>query len=473
MNRREFIAASVTAALAGRVGDSRAVATTASAARVTLTSDKVLGRIPDDFIGLGYEISSVGQPGLLSGKNHRMIQFVRTLGPAGVIRIGGNTSDDAHWSGDGQAVSAPKGTVVNKAVIADLGDFLRATGWKLIWGLNLGSGTADEAVEEAQAVAASAGASLLAFEIGNEPDLFAPAHRPRGYGYVDFLREYRERKKLIRARLLGVPFAGPDAAGATEWVEQFARDEGDDLKLLTHHHYSQGPPRNKSTTIENLLAGKTGIEKKLERIAAASQAAHLPYRFCEVNSCFGGGKADVSDTCASALWVLDLMFTLAAHGCGGINVETGVNQLGRISDYSPIYPTSAASYVARPIYYGMLAFASASRGTLLRIDLDAGGLNLKAYAVGADDGMNRLTLISKELSRPAKVRVITSNKDRTATLWRLSGPSPESKEGVTLCGAAVDSNGRWTPALPERLRVQDGQFDIDLPAASAAILEIS
>ena len=62
--------------------------------------------------------------------------------------------------------------MINARSLRDLAGFLRATGWSLIWGLNLGSGGIEQAVEEARAVASTAGDHLLAFEIGNEPDLF-------------------------------------------------------------------------------------------------------------------------------------------------------------------------------------------------------------------------------------------------------------------------------------------------------------
>jgi hypothetical protein len=46
-----------------------------------------------------------------------------------------------------------------------------------------------EAVDEAMAVASSVGDRLLAFEIGNEPDLFAGIHRPADYSYADYYSE--------------------------------------------------------------------------------------------------------------------------------------------------------------------------------------------------------------------------------------------------------------------------------------------
>ncbi|MGA9719506.1 MAG: hypothetical protein WBQ79_14590, partial [Acidobacteriaceae bacterium] len=137
---------------------------------LTIDRNQHLGQIPQDFMGLGYEISSVATPGLLSASNRIYVELVRQLGRDGVIRIGGNTSDYSAFSPHAASVSAPKATVINEQSLRDLASFLRATGWSMIWGLNLGGGSIDRAVEEARAVASTAGDGLLAFEIGNEPD---------------------------------------------------------------------------------------------------------------------------------------------------------------------------------------------------------------------------------------------------------------------------------------------------------------
>ena len=113
-------------------------------------------------------------------------------------------------------------------VLRDLGSFLEATDWKLIWGLNLGRGTIEAAVDEAKAVLAATGANLFAFEIGNEPDLFPnrEIHRKKAYDYADYLLEYRKFRDALRKSIPGIPFAGPDVATATSWVSRFSRDEG-------------------------------------------------------------------------------------------------------------------------------------------------------------------------------------------------------------------------------------------------------
>ena len=85
----------------------------------------------------------------------------------------------------------------------------------------------------------------------------------------------------------------------------------------------------------------------------------------------GGGKQGVSDTFGAALWCLDYLFILASYDCEGVNMETEyINQLGFISHYSPIVHDEAGHCSARPEYYGMLAFALAGKGELLKLALE-------------------------------------------------------------------------------------------------------
>jgi hypothetical protein len=406
---------------------------------------------------------------MLAASNSSYLQFVRTLGPAGTIRIGGNTSDYASWSPDGPAVSSPQATVVDRRGLDDLATFLRATGWRLIWGLNLGRGTVDQAVDEAVAVATSVDDRLLAFEIGNEPDLFAGVHRPANYSYSDYYSEFLRYKNAIRDKLPNAPFAGPDVFVRTDWLEQFAVTEASDVQLLTHHYYAEGPPDSPDTTIENLLKPNLILPGLLGTAKAASLKALLPYRICEANSCFGGGKPGVSDTMAASLWVLDFLFTLAQFNAAGVNIETGVNHLGFLSWYTPIGLDSVNGYRATPVFYGMLAFSLASHGRLVQLTLDNAGLNITAYAVRSHRGEIALTLVNKEPSRDAEVRAKCPGM-ATASVVRLTAPSVSSVDNVLLAGSAVGTDGRWMPGAPEQVWVMNGEIEIGVPAASAAIV---
>lgn len=474
MDRRHFILTSIAKAGALSSIPFAACPQTASqqTARLTVRTDQLQGAIAPEFIGLGYEISSVATSGLLNRQNQLYVQLVRTLGRRGVIRVGGNTSDYARYSASGAAVSSPNATVVNDAVLNDLGGFLEATGWRLIWGLNLGTGEESNTIAEARAVLSAAGSNLLAFEIGNEPDLFSYAnHRPPGYGYQDWLAEYRRYKTILRKEFPGVPLAGPDAFGNTDWVTRFAADEGRDAVLLTHHYYreAQGP----TSTIDELLGTDPKLEPQLAQLSAASRSCGVPYRICEVNSFSGGGRPGVSDTMASALWALDYMFTLAANGCSGVNMETGVNQLGFISSYSPIGDDEHGHYAARPEYYGMLAFAIGARGQMLGVELDPSMAQVKAYATLASPGAMVVTLINKGAG-PVSLSIGFTNSiaGGRASILRLAAASIDAKSGVTLGGAEVAPSGIWSPSRPERIALRDRQFEIELGAFSAAIVQI-
>jgi hypothetical protein len=478
MNRRTFLTQGVGLGSAAIFCSSFAGALHAvsrgSEVRVTLDPSRTLAVIPPDFLGLGYEISSVARPGLLSAQNSVYVQLVRTLGSQGVLRVGGNTSDYSSYSSTGQPLSSPEGkagSVVNDEVLRELGSFLEATGWKLIWGLNLGNGTQENAIEEAKAVTAAAGSNLLAFEVGNEPDLFPrhEVHRHARYNYDEYLHEYRSYRDALRKALPNIAFAGPDVADATDWVARFAIDEGKDIKLLTHHYYREG--QNPTSTIDKLLHPDPKLPPILAKLRAASESSGLPYRICETNSFSGGGKPGVSDTLAAALWVLDFMFVLASAGCAGVNMETGVNQRGFISSYSPLGDDEQGHYWAAPEYYGVLAFAQSGAGRIIANTIDAGNRNITAYATQPTKDHTVLTLINKEPATEAVVLIDPSRSFRSGSLVRLSGSSLESKSGITLGGTAVSPAGSWHLTRKEEV-ARTRQLQIPVPAATAAIITL-
>ena len=81
----------------------------AQAQQVTVTLDSAAPSraIPADYIGLGYEISSVAVPGLLSANSHIPFRFIiatvlRDYSENGLVGIGGN----AMSSGDTQTTTA-------------------------------------------------------------------------------------------------------------------------------------------------------------------------------------------------------------------------------------------------------------------------------------------------------------------------------------------------------------------------------
>jgi hypothetical protein len=157
-----------------------------------------------------------------------------------------------------------------------------------------------------------------------------------------------------------------------------------------------------------------------------------------------------------------------------VNMETGVNQHGFISSYSPIGDDEQGHYSAKPEYYGMLAFSLAGHGDLLSTEVKPNTAAIKAYATRPREGALVLTLINKgNLATVMHVDTGTQGRDREASVIRLKGQAVDAKTGITLGGAEVTARGTWKPAMPEVLHVRNAHLSLPMPAASAAIVQIA
>jgi hypothetical protein len=410
--------------------------------------------IPEDFLGLSFEKRELSSEGIFSPENRSLISLIRGLGSKGVIRIGGNSSDRP---------SLRSGSNCQRAQIEHLANFLSATGWRLIYGLDLGSGKAEQAVTEAEMVAQVVGSNLLAFQFGNEPDLFRLDVRKSNYAVSDYLVEWREFLKALRTRIPDAPLAGPDIAYDTSWLGPFINAFGSKVVFLTCHYYSEGPASSSEVTMERMLDSDEALANIIDSVARGTAGSGLKVRMAEINSVYEGGKAGVSDTLGAALWGADVMFSLAEAGWLGINFHGGSGNY-----YSPIAQSSSGTFEPRPLYYGMLLFAQASRGSLVPIRSQR--TSLRAFAVRGSNDERRIILVNKDLTQ--KARIHTTTTGHKATILRLNGPSAESKTGIIFGEASVETNGDWAPRVTESVTLKSNRLVIDVPAASAAVVRI-
>ena len=412
-------------------------------------------------------MSSVAPLGLLSADNHRYVRLVRGLGPEGVLRVGGIVANYTRYEPNGTIAADRENTVITRASLEQFAVFLTKIGWKAIWSVNFAQGSIDDAVAEARAVAGILGSRLLALEIGNEIENYARGAKPfrnPPYDYETYRSEYNQWHAAIFKAVPGVNFAAPDSASSVEWVERMAKDSHGDVQLLTTHYYRTGQ-RNGSA--QQLLDPDPRLKDVLTRMRAASQASGIPWRMCETNSFSGGGLPGVSDTFIGALWTLDYMLLLAQYGCSGVNIETGVNQLGFVSSYSPIQDDGKGINSAGVPYYAMLAFAEAMKGCdqCLPVDIDAHGTNLTAYLIGTSARPRSVVLVNRDRSQDARVSVGELGLNRLSAMRMLS-PAPDSKTGVTFAGVSVDASGAWKAREVEH--IHDGR--VTVPHMSAVVL---
>ena len=424
----------------------------------------VVAHVGDDFMGLGYETSAVALAGYFTADNHRLVNLYRNLSPHGLIRIGGNVSDHTTYDPAGADVvkSQRETTVINRAGLTALGTFARATGWQVMWGLNLGTGSKAMAAAEATDVAAALGDRLHSLEIGNEVDALPRFHG----GYAAYHAAFVDYRTAVRAAVPTAAFSGPDVIGKWPFLTGFAADEGDQIKLLTQHYYNSDVHRPDST-MDHLLATDDALAKRLDQLSALCRDHHIPgYRVNETNSFSGGGKPGVSDTMAGALWALDYLFVLATHGASGVNIETDINHLAWVSHYSPIVHDAAGVCSARPEYYGLLAFAMAGHGDVLRTTVDANGVNLTAYAT-RHGGATWVTVVNRDYTKDAEVTIAVTAA--SAVAYRLSAPAVDAKSGVTFAGANVAGDGTFKAGEPAAVTVRDGTMTVSVPHASAVV----
>jgi hypothetical protein len=370
-----------------------------------------------------------------------------------VLRIGGIVADFSRYESEGRRVADPKNTVITRACLGELCAFLKKTGWSAIWSLNFGQGSLAQAVTEATDVAAILGQHLEAIELGNEVENYGRGTKPLRtppYTYGAFRIEFEDWHRALANAVPGVRFAAPDTAASVEWVEQMAKDAHDEVQLLTTHYYRGG---QKQGSAEQLIYPDPSLKAKLERLARASRESGIAWRMCETNSFFGGGLPGVSDTMLGALWTLDYMLLLAQYGCAGINLETGVNQLGFISSYSPIQDNGMGINTAGVPYYGMLAFAVALLGSLqiLPMDFDPRGLNLTSYACGSDGVPHSVILINRDASQDAYVSLAELGMGELIA-HRLVSATGDSRSRITFGGSSVNTDGRWRPESLEQIR---------------------
>ena len=449
-------------------------------AQIDIDATKPGLAIPADFLGISYEKNALVEPHF-KAENTVFVNLHRNLG-AGTLRLGGNKVELTRWQADASA-SLDKATglaVIGRTTLDNFYGFLKATEWKCLHGINLAGNQPDSSAGEAAYALKVGGTSILAIELGNEPNLYTNHDlRKKGYDCPTYLPEAAAAIKVIRARNPGIILAGPATARRPDhWFEDAVAGLKGQLQIGTSHLYalsggSTNPKSANFPSIENLLLPATMAKDvtMVDEHLAAAKAAGMRYRLAEFNSVSNGGRTGVSDTFVSALWATDFLFSVAAHGADGVNFHCNLKP----GSYSPMSTVKGETrYTVHPLYYAMLLFHDAGQGRLLPTKVQSTA-NLVAHATLDDSGKVRVVLVNKDLTQDVMATVQVGTRFRAGSVHRLTAPQASSKDGVTYANTVVAADGRWqrTLATEKAVAVQNGRAVVSLPPASALVLTLT
>jgi hypothetical protein len=303
--------------------------------------------------------------------------------------------------------------------------------------------------------------------------------RSSDYGPAQFVAEVQ---RFARVLPRGVPLAGPDLVDPT-WLAAFARllTPHSRVRILDVHTYPlvkcvTDPASPRFPSIAHLLALSASRDLLDGTRPFILQARRDGGRFLDdelgADSC--GGNAGVSNTMASALWVMDTLFAMDRAGVDGVDLHNLPGTVGGLFNLRE----SSGRWIARihPIYLGALLFAQAApAGSRLLALSGADPARLRAWATISPDHLVRVLLIDPGAASTATVRPPAAVRALPAEVERLRAAGLGARSGLRLAGRAFSrtATGLLPGLRPQLVRPHRGRFRITLPAASAVLLTFS
>jgi len=443
-----------------------------------IVTDTVTAAIGPAFAGLSYEKSNIYES-VFTASNSDLIGLFKRLGPS-LLRIGGSSVDQTVWTPNGPGRTHGQ---VAPSDVDSLAAFVKTAGWQCLYGVNLGGAatgatTPTLAAAEVAYAAKQLGSSLLGIEIGNECDGYGSAgsYFAGNWSLSQFLTLWGQFRSAILDATPSASITGPASSShEATWTVPFGEAvTKSEITLLTQHYY-RADGQSPTSTETFLITPDLGLIANLAILKTGAESIGVPYRMSECNSFWNGGASGVSDSYASSLWAIDYLFNCAQGGASGVNFHGGGDGPG----YTPI--AEAGSVIAaRPEFYGVLFFTLVGQGALYATQLSAGSLNVTAYAVKPSSGGLNLVVVNKDLTENLQLTMQLPQSANSATLIAMNqltrgatGPELSATSGVTIQGAAVNSDGTFFPSAPYRLSPSGSQLTCYVPALSAVLIQIA
>lgn len=440
-------------------------------------------------IGLSTEIREL-TTGHLSADHDRLVRLMRLLGPS-VLRIGADSVDFSWWTSSDEPPPAWATSVITPNDFYALHRLMRATGWKVLLGVDFGHFEPARVANEAHNAQTILGADLQGIEIGNEPDGYklvkeASAVNLRSpiYDVGEYIREAQTYDQVLRAAAPGVAVYGP-AFSEIRWLNQVG-SASRMFTEITQHYYPtttcpNAPVAEAPPTIEGLLsiALRRQENEVLSDLAQVGRVAGRPTRIGETNDISYCRQSTLgSPSFASALWALDWTLRAASRGIKGIDFNGSFgtcanNAQSQNPICAPSYKdTNDGDVRAQPEYYGLLAASRLEGGRFVPTSMTSVDPmpNITTWATITSRSTVTIAidnLATTGLDQPVSIREPGSS----ATVEQLVAPSVEAKSDVLLGEAHVTGSAGWHPRQTRLPHVQNS-FRVIVPPASAVIVTL-
>ena len=486
----------------------------AQASQITVS---VAGRsaarpLPNNYLGLALTYQGVTR--WAGSASHRadpvFVQLIRNLTPHGhpVLRVGGVSADRSWWPISGYRKPIGIWYDLTPAGAASLRGLAQAARARLILGLNLEADRPTLVRVESHELVRRIGRRYIdSLQIGNEPNLYRtvpwygllngrPVPQYLDSGSPVFSRPpswdpalYAAQIARLLPTLPDLPISGPDASGpdqsAAPWIDAFARflHPPGRAVTVTAHAYAAikcipDPASPLFPSIPHMLslAASRGQLDGLDGDIALARGRGDGFRVDEMGTVSCSGLRGVSNSMASALWVLDALFSMDRSGVSGVNLHAvnGVNAL-----FVPRHSHGRWQATVDPWYYGALMFTQADpAGARLLPVSNATQADTRVWATRGRDDAVRVLMINDSIGSGARVLVRNpaGYGRRPGTVERLRAPGGAyATSGVTLGGRSfgVTRTGLLPAPVTQEVRRRGGVYTVTLPPASAALLTLT
>jgi hypothetical protein len=473
-----------------------AVAQTAAADTETL---KIGGSAPvqtikPGFLGLSLEYYAVLP---YTGYDPRRInpvflQLIRNLNSNQTpsLRIGGDSTDWTWWPVPGMKKPGGIKYELDKRWLAATASLVHQLGAHVILGINLEANSTKIAqTETSQFIGGIGQQSIDALEPGNEPELYGSwtyyrtrkgrkvFGRPASYSFKNFENEFGR----LHHALGSAPLAGP-TTGSINWMKplgSFLTSEPQ-LALVTLHRYPLQscfitPSRPQYPTIAHLLSPNSsrGLANSVVPYVNLAHSRHVAVRIDEMNSNGCGNVPQVTDTFASALWVLDAVTAMANIGVDGVNIHTYPHSSYELFTF---HRSNSRWYgQVSPEYYGLMMFAIAAPPGSQPLSLSGSATgNLSTWATSGPDNQTRVLLINDDPAQARTVSIDAGLRVSPARYLRLEGNSLGARTGVTVAGgsfgSATDSGQLVGGNRVDSVVPVAGSYTVTAPPATATLV---